>query len=272
MKRSLAGALGIAVVAACSTALADVPACLRAAEHAQPLRRGGELRAARAELIACSSASCPRAVRADCTQWLTEVESALPSVVIQARDGSGADVGEVTVMVDGVVQQRALDGLAMPVDPGPRLFRFDAPGRVAAQQTLVIREGEKNRVVPVVLVRLGDQGRAAAPVKVERERGGVPLGAWILGGAGLLAAAGGVALWARGVSDRDDLRTQCVSPASCEQDDIDAAKTRLVVGDVLVGVGVLAVAAGVWFALRSGPAGSTVVSTGPRGGGVVFGF
>ena len=272
MKRSLAGALGIAVVAACSPAFADIPACLQAAERAQPLRRGGELRAARAQLIACSSSSCPRAVRADCTQWLAEVESALPSVVIQARDAGGADVGDVTVMIDGVVQQRALDGLAMPVDPGTRLFRFDAPGRAAAQQTLVIREGEKNRVVPVVLVRLGDQGRTAPTVNVERERSAVPLGAWVLGGVGLLAASGGVVLWAGGVSERDDLRTRCASASSCEQGDIDAAKTRLVVGDVLVGAGVLAVAAGVWLALRSRSTGSTVVRVEPRGGGVLFGF
>ena len=278
VRRSLAGTIGVLVTLACSPAFADVPSCLQAAERAQPLRRSGELRQARAQLITCSATSCPRAVRADCTRWLNEVEIALPSVVIQARDASGVDVVDVTVSIDGVVQQRALDGLAIAVDPGTRVLKFEAPGRDATQQTLVVREGEKNRVVPVVLSRPGGVGRPAlapapiANVAVAGGRNGLPVGAWILGGAGLLAIGGGVALWARGVSERDDLRGECASAASCVQGDIDAAKTKLVIGDVLVGVGALAVVAGVWLALRSGSSASTAVMVGPRGVGVLHPF
>lgn len=276
MKRSLSAALGVVVMATCTPAFADVPACLQAAERAQPLRAAGELRNARAQLIACSASSCPRAVRVDCTRWLTEVESALPSVVIQARDANGADLARVTVSVDGVVQQSTHDGLAISVDPGPRVFRLEAPGREATQQTLIVREGEKNRVVAVVLRRPGEPLRPApapAPVaKVEQERGGVPAGAWILGGAGLLAIGGGVALWLSGRNDRDDLRGQCASAPSCAQGDIDAAKTKLVVGDVLAGAGVLAIGAGVWLALRPSSSSSTAVTMGPRGFDVLHAF
>ena len=141
-------AVGVSLISA--TAFADVPTCLQAAERAQPLRRAGQLRAAREALIVCSALSCPRAVRADCTQWLSEVEIAQPSVVIQARDGSGADIVDVTVSVDGVVRQNALDGLSVPVDPGTRVFRFEAPGRVASEQTLAIRVGEKISTVQLL--------------------------------------------------------------------------------------------------------------------------
>lgn len=237
------------------------------------MRRTGELRQARAQLITCSASLCPRAVRVDCARWLAEVESALPSVVIQARDAAGADVVDVTVSIDGVIQQRTLDGLALPLDPGTRVFRFEAPGRDTTQQTLAIREGEKNRVVPVVLIRTGAQRPAArVPLAVvEQERHGIPLGAWVLGGAGVVAVGAGVALWARGLSERSDLRGECASSASCLQGDIDAAKTKLAVGDVLAGVGVLAIVSGVWLALRS-PGPSNVVTLSPRGVGVLHAF
>lgn len=274
MRSALSCSLGLVVLLACSPALADVASCLQAAERAQPLRGAGALRQARAELITCSATSCPRAVRADCTRWLTEVETAIPTVVVQAHDASGADIVDVTVSIDGVMQQKALDGLAISVDPGTRVFRFEAQGRASTERTLAIREGEKSRVVPVVLLRPGEQTqRPPAPIGVaEQRRSGVPTATWILGGAGLIAASGGIALWALGTSERSDLRSECASAASCQQSDVDAAKTKLVVGDVLVAAGVLAIAAGVWLALRPSSTSSTVVTVAPRGLDVLGAF
>jgi hypothetical protein len=274
VRRALSGAVTVAVLSVCLPAFADVPSCLAAAERAQSLRRAGELRQARAQLISCSAPSCPRAGRLVCSRWLAEVESAQPSLVVQARDASGADLADVTVAIDGVVQQHSLEGLAIPVDPGTRTLRFEAPGRDAAQQTLVVREGEKNRVVPVVLARHGELAKPkpppSAPVTLPvaappPERAGTPVGAFLVGGAGLLAVGGGVVFWARGVGERNDLRDQCASAASCVSGDIDAAKTKLVVGDVLVGAGVLALAASLWMALRSSPPSSSAVTVGPLG-------
>jgi hypothetical protein len=83
---------------------------------------------------------------------------------------------------------------------------------------------------------------------------------------------GGVVLWARGVGERNDLRDQCASAASCAAGDIDAAKTTLVVGDVLVGVGVVALAASLWLALRSPASSSSAVTLGPRGAAARIAF
>ena len=72
-----------------------------------------------------------------------------------------------------------------------------------------------------------------------------------MGGIGVALLGTGAVFWGVGSAERSNLREECASAASCTQSDIDAAKTKLVVGDVVAGVGVLAVAAGLWFALRN---------------------
>lgn len=278
--RAAAWWVGAVLLTASAPAWGNVKSCLDAAERAQPLRASGELRRAREELITCSAEACPRAVRADCTRWLGEVVSAMPLVVVQARGADGSDVVDVTVSVDGLVQQRRLDGLAIPVDPGTRVFRFESPGRTSVEQTLAIREGEKHRVVPVTLMRLGEiapgPSAATAPPPAARagdaSQRGVPVAAWALGGAGLLAIGGGALLWASGLSERHDLRAQCASAPSCAQSDIDAAKSKLLLGDVLVGVGVVAIAVGVWLGLRSSGHASPVLTVGSTGSGLLHTF
>jgi hypothetical protein len=269
------------VTAASPPASADVAACLQAAERAQPLRRAGELREARARLIACSSPECPGQVRIDCTRWLTELESAQPTIVVQAKDARGLDVVDVAVSVDGILLRTSLDGLAWPVDPGTRVMRFEAPGRAPVTQTLAIREGERNRVVTVVLVDPSTPARPAAladpqPKRdvhgVEEEHHPIPAISWVLGGVGALAVGGGVVLWASGIAERDALRGQCASGPSCSQRDIDAAKTTLRVGDVLAGVGVLSLGAAVVVALRSLGSSPTTVVLGPTRVGLVHQF
>lgn len=270
----LACALVAGLTAASTNASADLGACLQSAERAQALRRGGGLRQARAQLISCSAAACPNAVRADCSRWLGEVEAALPSVILQARDASGQDVVDAKVTIDGVVQQRALDGLAIPLDPGTRVFRFEAGGREPVQQILALREGEKSRLVSAVLVRPPSPSDPGAVVPDAPRRSAVPAAAWLVGGAGLLMVGGGVVLWVRGVNERDDLRDRCASPSSCTASSVDAAKTELRIGDILVGAGALAIGASVWIALRSSaPASpSTNVTFAPRGVAIVQTF
>jgi hypothetical protein len=53
--------------------------CATAAETAQRLRARGLLSDARAELRVCSREDCPAAVRADCQQWLAEIDRAQPT-------------------------------------------------------------------------------------------------------------------------------------------------------------------------------------------------
>ncbi|MGK3962733.1 hypothetical protein WMF38_00910 [Sorangium sp. So ce118] len=150
-------ALALFLAAALSLAGADARAqpskraCAAAYERAQGLRRDGKLIAAREALIACSQPTCPAAAVADCGPWLAEVEKSLPSVVIAARDAGGRERLDVRVLVDGRLLAAALDGKALPVDPGPHTFRYEPAGGPAVEERVLIREGEKNRAITVIL-------------------------------------------------------------------------------------------------------------------------
>ena len=228
----------LVVLVDASRAFADVEACLSAAEQGQRLRAAGSLTSAQASFAKCIPQACPRDVRVDCSRWLSEVDEAIPTIVVQAKDSEGHDRVDVRVSVDGALLAQTLTGLALPLDPGSRRLRFEAKDAPPVEQVLAIRQSEKNRIVSVVF----EHPRPATP--------NAPVIPFVVGGAGLVAVGFGVGLWAIGLRDRSDLRDACASPTSCNQNDIDAAKTKLVVGDILVGIGVVALATGIYLAVR----------------------
>src|SRR3954453_19637075 len=87
----------VVVVAAAATVPATLHAqsvkqeCARAAESGQRLLKAGKLTAGRAEFLTCARDVCPGAVRPYCLRWLEEVDAALPSFVVRARDAEGND-------------------------------------------------------------------------------------------------------------------------------------------------------------------------------------
>lgn len=136
--------------------------CIAANTDAQSLRREGKLSQARQKLRACGDPSCPALVSTDCAKRLDELESVQPTLVFEVKDASGRDLTEVRVTVDGQLVREKLDGTATPIDPGARRLVFTVPGVAPLTRQLVIREGEKARVVSVVLDSLGERPSAAA--------------------------------------------------------------------------------------------------------------
>jgi hypothetical protein len=137
--------------------------CVSANETAQDLRRVAQLRQARAELARCVSASCPGPVREDCAQQLVEVDSAMPTLVLVAKDKAGNDLSAVLVTMDGLPFADSLDGTAIQVDPGEHRFVFEGEGLPPAEKVVVVREGDKNRHVSVVLQPLANDLLAQQP-------------------------------------------------------------------------------------------------------------
>ena len=125
--------------------------CVTANDQAQDLRQAGKLHAARAALAVCIATACPGPVREDCAQRLVELDAAQPELVFSAKDAAGNDLDAVRVTVDGAPFADKLDGAAVDVDPGEHVFRFEAADGAATEKTLVVREGEKRRMVAVVL-------------------------------------------------------------------------------------------------------------------------
>ena len=134
---------------------ADVPdakqACIAAAELGQGQRDEGKYRGARAAFVECAEDSCPRVVRQSCTKWLRELDETAPTVVLGAKDEHGTDLTDVTVTLDDQPFATTLDGKPVPVDTGPHVLRFQKEGSPPVEQKLVIRAGERARVVSVTI-------------------------------------------------------------------------------------------------------------------------
>jgi len=215
-------------------------ACVEAHEEAQRLRIAGDLLAARDELRACSGEACPGLVQRDCVGWLREVEAAIPSVIVSARDPAGMDRSDVRVFVDGKLALGSLKGEALEIRPGERQLRFEAAGAAAVEQRVLINTGEKNRLIRVVI---GAPRAEASGAAVSRP--GPPILPIALGVAGLVAVGSGIALDLSGSAGLSDLRATCAP--RCAEADVDATRTKIIVGDTLLGVGVVAIGAAVFL-------------------------
>jgi hypothetical protein len=234
----------------------DRARCIEAHEQSQILRRAGRLREARAELSVCSHAACPDAARVPCHRWLGEVDASTPSVVVDARDRRGRPVLDVRVEYDGTLLVQRLDGRAVPVDPGPHLFRFVTPGSPPIEQDVVILEGAKNQRLEVAFG--GGEGAALAPSKTAPEpstspgphrvavrEGPNPL-VYVFGAIGVAGVATFAILASSGLAMETELRDSGCAP-HCSKDEISDIERRYVMGDIALGVGVLSLGAAAWF-------------------------
>jgi hypothetical protein len=183
--------------------------CISAADQAQQARDDGKWRAARDGFVSCSRAVCPKMVSASCTKWAREIEDGMPTVVLAAKDASGADLTDVRVTFDGATLATVLDGKPVDVDPGAHKFRFSRDGSEPAEQTVVVKAGEKLRAVSVVMQPSSAVVTHTEPVQpiIEHPRGpgdGAHIATTVV--LGVLAAgalAGGVAMALSSQSDAD---------------------------------------------------------------------
>lgn len=202
----------------------------------------GKLTAAQQQLLTCSQASCPAAVSRECAKWLEEIKQSLPSIVVIAKGVDGEDVTDVTVFVDGQQIAESLTGRAVPLDPGSHVLRFEHRSETPVEQTLVVREGVKNRAVEVSFG--GDAAGARTGGAGPSERS-APIGAYVLGAVGLASLGVFTGLAVAGTSEVEDLRDTCGQTSSCTDDEIDSARETLIIGDVFLGVGAAALSVGV---------------------------
>jgi hypothetical protein len=214
-------------------------ACLDAYEGSQVHRRKEELLAARNQLRACASEACPSIARSDCVQWLGEVDRAVPSVVLEATTDAGP-LFEVTATVDGKVIATQLDGRPIELDPGLRTFAFERPGNPKLEQKVIIREGEKSRLVTAnwTTPKPAYAAEVGSPVP-ERP---IPTLVYVLTGVGVLGLADFVLLSILGNDKKRELESSCAP--FCSGDDVNGVKARYLMGDVGLGVGLLALAGG----------------------------
>lgn len=262
--------------------------CAQAYEKAQIERKAAHITAAIESLTICAGQSCPSFVRKDCIEWLTESQATQPSVVFSVRR-NGADLTEAEIACDGHVVTRTLDGKAVLLDPGPHQFAFRVSGNRAIEKQIVIREGERNRIIELDLDRESPAGAeptsgetprdlSSAPMLAETgsSSGGHDVVAYALAGVGVLGISGFVAFGLWGNSQKADLERTC-SP-SCRSSQVDEVRNRYIVADTFLAVGLVSVGLATYWFLSdhgqapraTGPATSVAVAPARSGrGGLV---
>lgn len=220
--RVLAGLLLLGTALAPTIARADAPTiaqCLASAERSLDLRSRHQLRAAREELLVCASPQCPAEVQQECARRIDVVNAAIPSIVLAARDATGADLVSVHVTVDGTTFTDRLDGAALPLDPGEHTFRFESDGRPALERTLVIHEGEKARREVVMFGPPPAPSALAAEVAPEKPRWGTQRTVAAASAAvGLVGLVVGIVYGVRTMSLWSNAHAEC-SASSCPSHD-----------------------------------------------------
>jgi len=233
-KGGTVGGLLAALVALSSVSSADdkpdpKQQCITASEQGQNQRDDGLYRTARASFVECARDVCPKLIAQSCTRWLRELDQDAPTVVLGAKDEQGNDLTDVTVSLDGKPFATVLDGKPVESDAGEHVLRFERSGSVPAEQKLVLRAGEKARVVTVTLRSIGapsgetpEVAKPALPEEPEAPEGffsprHVTAGVLALGA---VAAAGtGIVLTVLSSQDKSDaanLRSSNgFSPTSC---------------------------------------------------------
>ncbi len=250
--RATALALTFFVALPSGTAQAQTVAqCVHSAEEGQDLRAHGKLRAARASFVACGREACALVLRKDCAHWLEEVDADLPTVVFGAKDAERRDVSDVTVRIDGGTESNAASGLAVGLDPGPHELRFERPRSAPVVERIVLRMGERNRSVVAVFSgseHSSESSSSPAPGATDTPATHAKLSpfVYVLGGLGLAAAGSSAYFGLTGLEKKSELRASC-GPA-CTDAEVSGLRTRYIVADVSLVVGVLALAAAGWLA------------------------
>jgi hypothetical protein len=227
----------------------DKNSCVASYGSSQELRRDKHLGRARDELRSCSRDTCPALVRTDCIAWLDQVQAEFPTLAVRAEK-DGGDIANVRVIVDEQVVAARLDGSSLEIEPGEHTLRFETDGAPAVVMKLVLRDREKDRVIPVRFVSTSrgpvDGAARAEALPFFRT---VPVGSYVLGGVGIAGVATFGVLGLIGQSRERSLEDTC--KPNCSQTSIGSVRGEYIVADVALGIGAAAlVSSGIWYFLR----------------------
>jgi hypothetical protein len=208
-------------------------------------------------------------VRDDCVQRLADLEAVSPTIVFAAKDASGDDVVGVKMTVDGAATATELTGAPLAIDPGVHGFTFVVQGASPVVKTLVIREGERDRLEHITFTDLN----VPASGVVVRERvpseggssawNGQKTAAVVVGSAGVVGLLVGTitgalafGAWSSAQSDCGTNSSVCVNKAQANSDK-SSAVTDATVSDVGFIAGGLLLATGVVLYLTAPSHGSS---------------
>lgn len=213
--------------------------CLEAHKNAQELKQSSKLIETQAQLLICSSGSCPGAIISDCGNWITELEQLTPSMVFEIRV-DGKEALDAAVFVDG--QPVADRAHALKVNPGRHSVRVEVPSFEPREQDVVLPEGQRLRLISVEFTSpRREPAPAPAPVAprpppvTERP---TPIVVYPLLALGIAGLGSFGAFTVLGKSEQSDLEEACAP--GCQDSDLKQMKRWYLIGDVSAGVGAAA--------------------------------
>jgi hypothetical protein len=274
MTKPLIGALVLAFASVLGPRIAhaeDIDTCISASEKAQALRKKMSLIDARAALSQCAASTCPDQVSTYCRQRLAEVNKAIPSIVLVAKDGAGHDLTAVKVSIDGAPQLDHLDGTAIELNPGQHTFLLETQGEAPVTRDFVLVEGEHDRRETVVIGQPPPPPPKAGGEKPSGDGGQktLPL---IVAGVGAAALVGGGVLGLLSMSAHNSYEQNCGSNigapsgycnATGKNGEADAALKGNLATGFLIGGGVIAAAGVVWYFVVPSKRNDVTVGVGP---------
>jgi hypothetical protein len=213
--------------------------CLTQHEQSQVFKQASKLKAAREALLTCSRDVCPSFIRADCVEWLGQLDRSIPSVVPTAKVNK-KDETNVRVTVDGQLAATRLDGKPIELDPGVHTFRFELAPWPPVEQQVLVAEGEKNRTVSV---QFGNQSEDGKESDVPMYRP-FPTIDYVLGGTAVVGIGLFAAFGSMGMSGKKDLQNTCAP--FCSTTDVNSkVKSKFLIADIGLGVAVASTVLGV---------------------------
>jgi hypothetical protein len=275
MKKPLIGALVLAFASVLGPQIAhaeDIDICISASEKAQALRKKMSLIDARAALSQCAASTCPDQVSAYCRQRLEEVNKAIPSIVLVAKDGAGRDLTAVKLSIDGAPHSDHLDGTAIELNPGQHTFVLEAPGEAPVTRDFVLVEGERDRRENVVIGQPPPAGLPKAAGAEQSSGSGQKTAALVVGAVGVASLIGGGVLGVLSMSAHNSYEQNCGSNigapagfcnATGKNGESDASMKGNLATGFLIGGGVLAAAGTVWYFVVPSRKSDVTVGLGP---------
>lgn len=227
-------------------------ACIAAHEEGQRLRTEKKPHAAHEKFVQCASETCPVVVRKECVDQLAASDKDAPTVALEARDDHGNDTSAVKVSLDGAEIASKLTGVAIDVEPGEHVFKFEREDGKSIEQKVLVVEGEKNRKIAADFSTLLPKKEVPSPKSTPPapESKGISPVVWIAGGVGVLALGSFGFFAVHGKNDEHDLASSC-SP-HCNDSDVSPVHRDYLVADISLGVAAVAAAVAIYFAIAPG--------------------
>jgi hypothetical protein len=246
-------------------AQADVITCINAHAAGQRELKSGRFKAATELFTSCAtSPSCPDAIRVECVEFRQAVEKSIPTVVFSVIDERGNDVPNVRVYAAKELIAARLDGRAVALDPGKYELRFVLADGAVINNEVVVREGEKNRVITV---HTGPQDgtlgplappsntlstRAAVPVaeltsSPDASQRRLPIAFWVSAGVGTVALGSWSTFALLGHHRQTELNECSPHCETSRHSDFNAMRRDYLIADLSLGVAVASAGLAAWF-------------------------